>query len=68
MARRMIEEEEVNVIILSDRGVNKDFAPIPALLAVAGPAPLPDPRGPAHPRRAWCSRRASRARCTTSRC
>jgi len=36
MARRMIEEDEINVIILSDRGVNKDFAPIPALLAVAG--------------------------------
>ena len=36
MARRLIEEEEVNVIILSDRGVNKEFAPIPALLAVAG--------------------------------
>ena len=36
MARRMIEEDEVNVIILSDRGVNKDFAPIPALLALAG--------------------------------
>ena len=36
MARRMIEEDEVNVIILSDRGVNRDFAPIPALLAVAG--------------------------------
>ncbi|MGB8169861.1 MAG: glutamate synthase-related protein, partial [Chthoniobacteraceae bacterium] len=26
----------VNIIILSDRGVNKDSAPIPALLAVAG--------------------------------
>ena len=36
MARRMIEEDEVNVIILSDRGVNKEYAPIPALLAVAG--------------------------------
>jgi glutamate synthase (ferredoxin) len=36
MARRMIEEDEINVIILSDRGVNKDFAPIPALLAIAG--------------------------------
>ncbi|HVU34336.1 MAG TPA: glutamate synthase large subunit [Opitutaceae bacterium] len=36
MARRMIEEEEVNVIILSDRGVTRDFAPIPALLAIAG--------------------------------
>ncbi|OIR04308.1 ferredoxin-dependent glutamate synthase 1 [mine drainage metagenome] len=36
MARRMIEEDEVTVIILSDRGVNKDFAPIPSLLAIAG--------------------------------
>ena len=36
MARRMIEEEEINVLILSDRGVNRDYAPIPALLAVAG--------------------------------
>ncbi len=36
MARRMIEEDEVNVIVLSDRGVNRDYAPIPALLAVAG--------------------------------
>jgi len=36
MARRMIEEEEVSVLILSDRGVTRDFAPIPALLAVAG--------------------------------
>jgi len=24
MARRLIEEDEVNVLILSDRGVNKD--------------------------------------------
>jgi len=36
MARRMIEEEEINVLILSDRGVNEEFAPIPALLAVSG--------------------------------
>ncbi len=36
MARRMIEEEEVNVLILSDRGVTKDYAPIPALLAISG--------------------------------
>jgi glutamate synthase (ferredoxin) len=35
-ARRMIEEEEVNVLILSDRGVNRDFAAIPSLLAVSG--------------------------------
>ena len=36
MARRMIEEDEINVIVLSDRGVNRDVAPIPALLAIAG--------------------------------
>ena len=36
MSRRMIEEDEVNVLILSDRGVTRDFAPIPALIAVAG--------------------------------
>jgi glutamate synthase domain-containing protein 2/glutamate synthase domain-containing protein 1/glutamate synthase domain-containing protein 3 len=36
MARRMIEEDEINVIILSDRGVNRDYAPVPALLAIAG--------------------------------
>jgi glutamate synthase domain-containing protein 2 len=36
MARRMIEEEDVNVIVLSDRGVTRDYAPIPSLLAVAG--------------------------------
>ena len=34
-ARRLIEDDEVNVLILSDRGVNKDFAAIPALLAVS---------------------------------
>ncbi|HEU4653761.1 MAG TPA: glutamate synthase large subunit, partial [Steroidobacteraceae bacterium] len=36
MARRLIEEEEVNVLLLSDRGVNRESAPIPTLLAVAG--------------------------------
>ncbi len=36
MARRMIEEDEINVIILSDRGVTHEFAPVPALLAIAG--------------------------------
>ncbi len=35
-ARRMIEEEGLNVLILSDRGVNRELAPIPALLAVSG--------------------------------
>ncbi|WP_438482015.1 glutamate synthase large subunit [Oleiharenicola lentus] len=36
MARRQIEEDECNVLILSDRGVTKDYAPIPSLLAIAG--------------------------------
>ncbi|HEX2861942.1 MAG TPA: glutamate synthase large subunit, partial [Lacunisphaera sp.] len=36
IARRMIEDEEVTILILSDRGVTKDFAAIPALLAVSG--------------------------------
>ncbi len=36
MARRMIEEDGVSVLILTDRGINKDFAAVPALLAVAG--------------------------------
>ncbi len=34
-ARRMIESESINVLILSDRGVNRQFAPIPSLLAVS---------------------------------
>ena len=29
-------EDGINVLVLSDRGVNQDWAPIPALLAVAG--------------------------------
>ena len=36
LARKMVEEDDVNILILSDRGVNKDYAPVPALLAVAG--------------------------------
>ncbi len=36
MARRNIEEDEANVLVLSDRGVTKEFAPIPSLLAIAG--------------------------------
>jgi glutamate synthase (NADPH) large chain len=35
-ARRMIEEDEINVLILSDRGVNREFAAIPSLLATSG--------------------------------
>jgi glutamate synthase (NADPH/NADH) large chain len=34
-ARRMVEDEEVNILILSDRGVNREFAAVPALLAVS---------------------------------
>jgi glutamate synthase domain-containing protein 2/glutamate synthase domain-containing protein 1/glutamate synthase domain-containing protein 3 len=34
-ARRMVEDEEVNILILSDRGVNRDFAAVPSLLAVS---------------------------------
>jgi glutamate synthase (ferredoxin) len=36
VARRMIEDEEVNILILSDRGVSREFAAVPALLAVSG--------------------------------
>jgi glutamate synthase domain-containing protein 2/glutamate synthase domain-containing protein 1/glutamate synthase domain-containing protein 3 len=36
MARRMIEEDGIAVLILTDRGINRDFAAVPALLAVAG--------------------------------
>jgi glutamate synthase (NADPH/NADH) large chain len=36
MARRLIEDEDVNVLILSDRGVDREHAPVPALLAVSG--------------------------------
>ncbi len=35
-ARRLIENEEVNILVLSDRGVSRDFAAVPALLAVGG--------------------------------
>ena len=34
--RRLVEIEGINVLILSDRGVNRELAPIPSLLAVAG--------------------------------
>ncbi|MBC7784556.1 MAG: glutamate synthase large subunit, partial [Burkholderiales bacterium] len=35
ISRRMIEDDEVTVLIISDRGVSREFAPIPSLLAVA---------------------------------
>jgi len=34
-ARRLIEEDEVNILILSDRGVTREMAAIPSLLAVS---------------------------------
>jgi glutamate synthase (ferredoxin) len=34
-AQRLIETENINVLILSDRGVNRDYAAIPSLLAVS---------------------------------
>jgi glutamate synthase (NADPH/NADH) large chain len=34
-ARKMIEKDQVSVLILSDRGVDNDNAPIPSLLAVS---------------------------------
>ena len=44
--------EGVNIMILSDRGMNAESAPIPALLARRRPASSPDPAGHAHARRA----------------
>jgi glutamate synthase (NADPH/NADH) large chain len=35
-ADQLIANGEANIIILSDRGINKDHAPIPALLAISG--------------------------------
>ncbi|MCL4302827.1 MAG: glutamate synthase large subunit [Anaerolineae bacterium] len=35
-ANRIITSGEANILILSDRGVNQEYAPIPALLAVSG--------------------------------
>src|SRR5882672_8504438 len=35
-AMRLIDEDEVNLLILTDRGVNKEYAAIPSLLAVSG--------------------------------
>ncbi|NBX57600.1 MAG: glutamate synthase subunit alpha, partial [Gammaproteobacteria bacterium] len=34
-ARRLITEEEINILILSDRGVTREMAAIPSLLAVS---------------------------------
>jgi len=67
MARRLIEEEECNVLVLSDRGVNKEFAPVPALMAVAGLHHYLIREG-LRTRASLVLETARRARCTTSRC
>ena len=57
----------VNILILSDRGVDDDHAAIPSLLATAGVHHHLIREG-ARTKSAWSSKPASRARCTTSRC
>jgi hypothetical protein len=66
-ADKAIEEDGYNVLILSDRGVSREMAPIPALLAVAGLHHHLIREGT---RTRWglVSNRANRARCITSRC
>jgi glutamate synthase (NADPH) large chain len=56
-----------NIIILSDRGHDRERAPIPALLAIAAVQHHLRARARARAS-ASSSRAASRARCTTSRC
>jgi hypothetical protein len=67
MARRMIEEEEANVLILSDRGVTHEFAPIPRSSPSPACTTISSARACARAS-ASCSRPARRAKCTTSRC
>ena len=54
--------------ILSDRGVTRQQAPIPSLLATGGRAPSPGAARASAPAAAWSSRPATRARCTTCAC
>ena len=55
------------ILILSDRGVDRDQAPIPSLLATAGVHHHSIREG-TRTRAAWSSKRATRARCITARC
>ena len=48
MARRMIEEDKVNVLLLSDRGREPRLRPRARPAGNRRAAPLPHPRGPAH--------------------
>jgi hypothetical protein len=56
-----------NILILSDRGISAENAPIPALLAVAGLHHHLIRRARARAS-GWCSNRANRARCIILRC
>ncbi len=58
----------VNILILSDRGVSKELAPIPALLAVAGLHHHLIRERHAHAKSASCSNPANRAKCIILRC
>ena len=55
------------ILILSDRGVSRELAPIPSLLATAGVHHHLVREG-MRTRARWSSSRAMRAKCITSRC
>ena len=54
-----------NILILSDRGISREQAAIPSLLATGAVHHHLTRRGRAHPRGPASSRRATPARCTT---
>ena len=56
------------ILILSDRGADRDARADPEPAGDGRRAPSPGPRGHAHALRRWSSSRATRARCTTARC
>jgi hypothetical protein len=60
-------QDGASILILSDRGVDKDRAPIPSLLATAAVHHHLIREG-TRTQAASSSRRARRARCTTSAC
>ena len=65
---RRRSRDGINVIVLSDRGVDDERGADPGAAGRGGRAPPPDPRGHAHAGRPGARDAASRARCTTSRC
>ena len=58
----------VNILILSDRGIDRENAAIPAPARGGWPAPSFDTRGARGRASAWSSKPANRARCIISRC